>query len=117
MPSNRKSTYFFAQPRASDKDCLEGKYACRQPPGEDQNVADEGVVALRRYAGQYWWVKVRDENGKGVIHKALSTDQTAEALDHGAQVVAIRGPYSSLKEASDRMEDYWEAITGDDDGR
>lgn len=110
-----RSTYFFAQPGASGKDCLEGKYTCRQPPRENQSVAEEGVVPLRRYAGQYWWVQVRGGNRKGGIHKALSTEQIAEALDRGAQVVAIRGPYSALKEASDRMEDYWEAIMGDDD--
>ena len=115
MISNRRSTYFFVQPGALGKDRLEGKYACRQPPRENQSVAEEGVVPLRRYAGQYWWVEVREENRKGSIHKALSTEQIAEALDRGAGVVAIRGPHSSLKEASDRMEDYWEAIMGDDD--
>jgi hypothetical protein len=47
--------------------------------------------------------------------KALSTEQIAEALGRGAGVVAIRGLYSSLKEASDRTEDYWEAIMGDED--
>ena len=107
MISNRRSMYFFIQPSASGKDRLEGKYACRQPPGKNQSVAEESVVPLRHYAGQYWWVEMREENRKGGIHKALSTEQIAEALDCGAGVVAIRGPYSSLKEASDRMEDYW----------
>ncbi len=115
MLSNRRSTYFFIQPGASGKDRIEGKYACRQPPRENQSVTEEGVVPLRRYAGQYWWVEVREENRKVAIHKALSTEQIAETLDRGTGVVAIRGPHSSLKEASDRMEDYWEAIMGDDD--
>jgi hypothetical protein len=110
-----RSTYFFVQPGSLSKDLLEGKYACRQPPGENQSVAKEGAVPLRRYAGQYWWVQVREGNRKGSTHHALSTEQIAEALDRGATVVAIRGPYSSLKEASDRMEDYWEAIMGGDD--
>ena len=80
-----------------------------------QSVAEEGVVPLRRYAGQYWWVDVREKNRNASIHETLSTEQIAEALDRGAGVVAIRGPYSSLKEASDRMEDYWEALMGYDD--
>jgi hypothetical protein len=115
MLSDRRSTYFFVQPGASGKDRLEGKYASWQPPREDQSVTEEGAVPLRRYAGQYWWVEVREGNRKGGRHEALSTEQIAEALDRGAGVVAIRGPYSSLKEASDRMEDYWEAIMGVDD--
>ena len=115
MLSDRRSTYFFVQLGASGKDRLAGKYTSLQPPREDQSAAEEGAVPLRRYAGQYWWVEVREGNRKGRIHKALSTEQIAEALDRGAGVVAIRGPYSSLKEASDRMEDYWEAIMGDDD--
>lgn len=115
MLSNRRSTYFFVQPGAFRKGRLEGKCACRQPPRENQSVAEEGFVPLRRYAGQYWWVEVHEEDRKGRIHKALSTEQIAEALDRGDGVVAIRGPRSSLKEASDRMEDYWEAIMGDAD--
>jgi len=113
MLSNKRSTYFFFQPGASGKDRFEGKYACKHPLRENQSVAKEGIVPLRRYAGQYWWVEMREKNRKGVRHKALSTEQIAEALDCGTGVVAIRGPYSSLKEASDRMEDYWEAILGD----
>ena len=115
MISNRGTTYFFVQPGASGKCRFEGKYACRQPPRENQSIAEEGVVPLRRYSGQYWWAEVREENRKGGRHKALSTEQIAEILDRGGVVVAIRGPHSSLKEASDRMEDYWEAIMGDDD--
>ena len=114
MVSNRKGMYFFVQTETSGKDRLEGKYACRQPPIENQSITEEGVDPLRRYAGQYWWVEVREKNRKGGRHKALSTEQIAETLDHGARVVAIRGPYSSLKEASDKMEDYWEAIMGGD---
>jgi hypothetical protein len=106
---------FFPQPGASGKDRLEGKYACRQPPRESQSVAKEGAVPLRRCAGRYWRVKACDENSKGSIYEALSTEQIAEALDRGAEVVAIRGLHSSLKEASNRMEDYWEAIPGGDD--
>ena len=98
MLSNKRSAYFFVQLGASGKDRLEGKYVCRQPPRENQSVAKEGVIPLRRYAGQYWWVEVRQENRKGGRHKAMSTEQIAEALDRGARVVAIRGPHSSLKE-------------------
>jgi hypothetical protein len=79
-----------------------------------QRVSDEGVP-LTRYAGQFWWVQVRDKDRNASTHRALSTEQIAEALDRGAGVVAIRGPYSSLKMATDRMEDYWEAIMGYDD--
>ena len=115
MLSNGRSTYFFIQQGVSGKDRLEDKYACWHPLGENQSVAEEGVVPLRRYAGQYWWVEMYEENRKGGEHKVLSTEQIAEALDCGAGVVAIRGPYCSLKEASDRMEDYWETIMGGDD--
>ena len=115
MLSDRRATYFFVQSGDSGKNRLEGKYASWQPPGEGQRAAEEGVVPLKRYAGQYWWVEVREENRKGGLHQGLSTEQIAEALDRGASVVAIRGPYSSVKEASDRMENYWEAIMGCDD--
>ena len=116
MLSNRRNTYFFVQPGASGKDRLEGKYACGQPPHENQRIAEEDAVPLGHYAGQYWWVEVREENRKAGLHKALSTEQIAEALDRVAAVVAIRGPYSSLKEASDGMVDYWEMVMGSDDG-
>ena len=115
MLSDRRTTYFFVQPGGSGKNRLEGKYASWQPLREGQSAIQEGVVPLKRYAGQYWWVEVRKENRKGGLHEGLSTEQIAEALDRGASVVAIRGPYSSLKEASDRMENYWEAIMGYDD--
>lgn len=112
MLSDKRATYFFVQPVGSGKNRLEGKYTSWQPPREGQSATEEGVVPLKRYAGQFWWVEVREKNRKGSQHKGLSTEQIAGALDRGASVVAIRGPYSSLKEASDRMENYWEAIMG-----
>lgn len=115
MLLDRRRTYFFVYPGASGKDRLEGKYASYRPPREDQSVSEEGIVPLRRYVGQYWWIELHEGNKKGGLHKVLSTEQIAEAMDHGDRVVAIRGPYPSLKEASDRMEDYWEAIMGNDD--
>ena len=115
MLSDRRTTYFFVQPMDSDKNRLEGKYASWQPPREGQSVAEDGVVPLKRYAGQFWWVELREENRKGGLHQGMSTEQIANALDRGASVVAIRGPYFTLKEALDRMENYWEAIMGWDD--
>lgn len=115
MQENRRRTYFFVHPGALGKDLFEGKYASYRPLRGDQNIVEEDAVPLRRYTGQYWWIEVHEGNKKGGMHKAISTEQIAEALDRGDRVVAIRGPYPSLKEASDRMEDYWEAIMGNDD--
>jgi hypothetical protein len=115
MQATRRRTYFFIHPGVLGKDPFEGKHASYRPPRENLSIVEEDAVPLRHYAGQYWWIEVHKGNKKGGMHKAISTEQIAEALDRGDRVVAIRGPYPSLREVSNRMEDYWEAIMGDDD--
>jgi hypothetical protein len=102
-----RATYFFARSPGADTDPLDGKFASPESPGTQ--AAAEDAVPLRSFAGRYWFVDLQG------AHKALSTEEVADALDNGLTARAISGPFPTRHEAAESLERYWEMLTDEDD--
>ena len=104
-----RPTYFFARSEHTATDPLEGKFASSLPPGGEETASEE-PVPLKRFLGQYWFVEL-----PGGKHKALSTDEVADALNGGGTARSISGPFATRDEAAQSLERYWEMIMDSDD--
>ncbi len=113
MPNG--TAYFLISHRSPDDRVLHMEFMTREQVEQHQGGEVEESISIKDLAGKYWFCEIRRGQQRTYEHMALSTAEIEKELTQGFAVRVKRGPLDNRKDAEDRLELYWEALSDRDE--
>ena len=68
-----------------------------------------GYHTFSAFSGYFWHIE-KKKRARMRVHSVDLTENIAELLEAGVSVTVIQGPFSSEKEATCALDDYWDFV-------
>ena len=105
------AAYFLISYRSPNDRVLHMEFMTREQVEQHQAGEVERSISIKDLEGKYWFCEVQRGQHRTYEHMALSTAEIERELTQGFAVRVKRGPLDNRKDAEDRLELYWEALT------